>query len=194
MFSKILIKLIDEAIVPAILLLTVRLVSVILISQYLEIPYSISNSGFVFNSPEDYLKINSYSLIAMLAALVLGLGITLVKSLFLHDSHITPKLTAKVFSLKMSSFIQNSFEIYSQGAIWVSYLYLLLLVAGIMAIFSLVYSWVFYVNLAVGIIASVLFIVDVEKEIDISKLEGSDFDYYEDAQEDFILEFGDDYV
>ena len=194
MFSRILIKLIDEAIVPAILLLAVRIGSVVLISQYLGIPFAVSNSGFVFNTPSDYLKINSYSIIAMLVTLGIGLCITLAKTFFFHDSHITPKLTAKVFSLKMSSFIQNSFDLYSQGAIWVSYLYLLLLVSGIMALYGLVYTWVFFVNLGISVIGSVLFIIDVEREIKISNLEKTDFDYYEDTQEELILEFGDDYV
>ncbi len=130
----------------------------------------------------------------MLAALVLGLSLTLVKSLFLHSTHITPKLTAKVFSLKLSSFIQNSFDLYSQGAIWLSYLYLLLLISAVMALFGLVYGWVFYISLATGILATVLFIIDIEKEINIDKIEKDDFDYYEDTQEELILEFGDDYV
>lgn len=194
MVSKILIKLIDEAIVPAILLISVRIISVVLVSEYFRIPFSISNSGFIFNSSESYVKVNSYSLLFMLAALVLGLSLTLVKSLFLHSTHITPKLTAKVFSLKLSSFIQNSFDLYSQGAIWLSYLYLLLLISAVMALFGLVYGWVFYISLATGILATVLFIIDIEKEINIDKIEKDDFDYYEDTQEELILEFGDDYV
>jgi hypothetical protein len=133
-------------------------------------------------------------MVFMLIALVLGLSYTLVKSFFFHSSHITPKLTTKVFSLKMSSFIQNSFELYSQGAIWVSYLYLLLLVGGIMALFGLVYPWIFYICLGTSVLSSVLFIIDVEKEIRISNMEDNEFDYYEDTEEELILEFGDDYV
>jgi hypothetical protein len=63
-----------------------------------------------------------------------------------------------------------------------------------MALFGLLYPWVFYINLGLSIVASVLFIIDVEREIKISNLEGTDFDYYEDTQEELILEFGDDYV
>lgn len=192
MFSKILIKLIDEAIVPAILLLTVRLVSVILISRQLGIPFSVGESGFVFGSPTDYVRINSYSMLAMLGALMIGLGYALIKSFFFHSSHISPKLTARVFSLRLSFFVQNSFELYSQGAIWISYLFLLLLVTGVMALFGLVYAWVFYVGLGLGVLAAILFVIDVEKEININRLNGEEFDYYED--EEVVLEFGEDYV
>jgi len=193
MISKILIKLIDEAIVPAILLLTVRLVSVVLISRQLGIPFTVSNSGFVFSSPEDYVEINSYSMIVMVLALSIGLIIALGKALFFHDSHITPERTAKVFSLKIVSLVQSSFEIYSSGAVWLSYLYLLLLVTGIMSLFNLVFSWVLYVILGTCILASIALIIDIEKEININKLNKSDLDYYED-EELVVLEFGDDYA
>jgi len=192
MFSKILIKLIDEAIVPAILLLTGRLVSVVLISRHLGIPFTVSNSGFVFNSPEDYVKINSYSIAVMIVGLAVGLIISISKALFFHDSHITPKQTAKVFSLKMASFVQNSFEIYSQGIVWLSYLYLLLFVIGIMSLFNLVFPWVLYVTLGTCILTTIVLIMDIEKEININKLSRNGFDYYED--EEIILEFGDDYA
>lgn len=192
MFSKILIKLIDEAIVPAVTLITVRLASVILISRYLGIPFSLTNNGLAFNTASEYVKINSYSMAAMIISLVVGLAYTLTKSFFFHSSHITPKLTAQIFSLKLSFFIQNSFELYSQGAIWISYLFLLLLAAGTMVIFGLIYPWVAYLGLGTGILAAILFILDIEREINIQKLEDEKFDYYED--EEVVLEFGEDYV
>ena len=193
MISKILIKLIDKAIVPAILLLTVRLVSVVLISRQLGIPFTVSNSGFVFSSPEDYVKVNSYSMIAMVLALSIGLITAISKALFFHDSHITPKGMAKVFSLKITSLVQNSFEIYSRWAVWLSYLYLLLLATGIMSLFNLIFAWVLYVTLAACVLASIALIMDIEKEININKLNKSDLDYYED-EEQIVLEFGDDYA
>ena len=193
MISKILIKLIDKAIVPAILLLTVRLVSVVLISRQLGIPFTVSNSGFVFSSPEDYVKVNSYSMIAMVLALSIGLITTISKALFFHDSHITPKGIAKVFSLKITSLVQSSLEIYSKGAVWLSYLYLLLLATGIMSLFNLIFAWVLYVALAACVLASIALIMEIEKEININKLNKSDLDYYED-EEQIVLEFGDDYA
>lgn len=191
MFSKVLIKLIDQSVVPAIMLLTARLVSVVLISNHLGIPYSVGSSGFTFLSPEDYLIVNSYSLFVMLIALALGLAYILVKSIVFHSSHINPSSTAKVFSLKLSHLIQNSFDLYSQGAIWLSYLYLLVLVSGIMALFNLLFPWVFYFGLVISVGITLLFVLDIEREMELEEIPSDD---YEDDVDTFVLEFGDDYV
>jgi len=185
MFSRILIKLIDQAIVPAIFLLTVKIVATVGISRYLGIDFTVGQTGFVFESTDDYLKISSYSTFAMVVALAVGLFYILFKSMIFHDSHISPKLTAKLFSLRLSTFIQGSFDLYSQGAIWMSYSYLLMLVTGIMSIFGMIYSWVFYSSLILTALSTVFFVLDVENEMKIK-----DPDMEEESDEEIILNFG----
>lgn len=174
MFSRILVKLIDQAIVPAILLIATRVVSIVLISQHYGYEFGISWSGFSFNNTEEYVKVNSYSMLSMIIVLTLFLVYVLVKSYIFHDSHIKPGLTAKLFALNAQYFIQDSFEIYTQGAIWVSYLYLLTIVSGAMAFFSILYIWVFYVSIALTLISTILFIFDIEDEMAIFKKERTD--------------------
>lgn len=182
MFSKILVKLIDQSIIPALLLLTVRIVSVVLISNNLGIEYDIAASGFEFSSHQDYVLVNSYSTLSMVIVLAIGLFYVVLKSLVFHDSHISPRLTAKLFSLKLPAFIQNSFELFSQGVVWLSYLFLLMLVSGMMSIFDLMYPWVFYVSLALSVVATTIMILDVEREVRVNS-----------EDKDFGLDFGDDY-
>ena len=165
MFSKILIKLIDQAIVPAILLLVTRIVSVLLLSNYFNVPYEISNTGFVFSDATGYVKVNSFSLIMMLTVIAAGIFYVLLKSYIFHDTHIQPKLTAKLFSLRLSSFIQTSFDIYSQGAVWLSYVYLLFLVSIFMSFFGLAYTWVFFVAFIIAVVSTVAFVFDIEQEL-----------------------------
>jgi hypothetical protein len=177
MFSRILVKLIDQAIMPAILLLSARLISVVLISKYLALTFTINASGFAFQSLQEYVQVNSYSTLVILAALTIGLAYILLKSFAFHETHITPGLSAKLFSLKMPSLIQSSYELYSQGVIWLSYLFLITIVAGIMSFFGLLYAYVFYTGLALVVFSTVLFIFDVETELGIKKNGES---YYEE--------------
>jgi hypothetical protein len=176
MFSKILIKLIDQAIVPAILLLSIRIISVVLISRYLGIETTLYEGGFGFTNPEDYILVNSYSILSMVIVLFVGLMYVLVKALVFHDTHIRPGTTAKIFSYKMSSLIQTSYDLYTQGSIWISYTYLLTIVAGIMAGFGLMYTSVFYIAFVMAILATVLFIVDIEHELHVVKRKTPDYD------------------
>ncbi|MBW6441336.1 hypothetical protein K0B04_00280 [Patescibacteria group bacterium] len=176
MLSKALVKLIDKAIIPALLLLSSRIVSIILVAKYYGISFKIDSSGFVFQNSSDYVKVNSYSALIMTFMLVIGLGYVVIKSLFFHESHIKPTFTARLFSLKAESFIQNSYEIYTQGAIWLSYSYLLLIVSGIMSASGLMYSWVFYVILGITLSTTLIFILDMEEEIKIKKEDSVEYD------------------
>lgn len=187
MFSKILIKLVDQAIIPAILLLVTRVVSVVLVSRYFMINYSINSAGFVFPNQEDYIRVNSYSLFIMLFTLTLGIGFVVLKSYVFHDTHITPKLTAKLFSLRLSSFIQTSFDIYSQGIVWLSYVYLMFFVIGAMSLFGLVYSWVFILSFTLTLLSTIAFVLDIENEMHI---EDEVYDEFLENSE-YVLKFGD---
>jgi hypothetical protein len=182
MFSKILIKLIDESIVPAILLLATRLISVVLVARANSIPFEIGAGGLMFKSAEDYVLVNSYSTFYMIVALTVGLLYILVKSWFFHDSHIKPQTAATLFNMRGHSLIQNSFNLYSQGSIWLSYSYLLMFVAGLMAIFKFIYGWVFYVALALCAVSTALLILDVEQEIHLLKKSGPEYDNSEDLE------------
>ena len=169
MFSRILVKLVDQSITPAILLLSTRLISVVMISRYFDITFRIGPGGFVFNSQEDYILVNSYSTFVMIVVLTVGLLYILLKSYLFHESHITPGMTAKLFSLKLSSFIQSSFDLYSQGSIWLSYSYLITFATGFMFLFKLMYPWVFYSALFLTLISTVLLVIDVENEIKVNE-------------------------
>ena len=188
MFSKILVKLIDESIVPAVLLLATRIISVVLISDYFNVNYSISGSGFSFVNTEDYIIVNTYSIFFMVILLSLGLFYNLIKAYSFHNTHISPEATSKLFSLKLSSFIQSSFDLYSQGSVWLSYSYLLLLVTGLMALFGLLYPWVFFVSLVLTLLSSILLIIDVEHEIVISKGKSPKLD----GDTDYLQELNDE--
>ncbi len=194
MFSKILIKLIDQAIVPALLLVAVRMISVVLISNQLGIPYVVGPAGLTFNNPQHYLTINSYSILSIFVTLTIGLSYVLIKTFVFHNSHVDPQTTATIFSLRLSHFIQNSFDLYSQGVIWISYLYLMLLMSGVMALFGLLFPWVFYTGLVLGVITTIMFVIDVEREINLNAMEEDSFDYYEDDEDVLVLDFGDDHV
>jgi hypothetical protein len=165
MFSKLLIKLVDEAIVPALYLITVRIVSLVFISQALAIPINLGPSGFMYSSQSDYTLVNSYSLLFMVLALCLGLLHVIVKSLIFHDTHISPPLAAKLHSFKAQHLIQDSFHLYTQGIVWLAYLYLLTVGAGLMSLFGLVHLWVAYSALGLAVLFTYIFIYDAEKEI-----------------------------
>lgn len=173
MFSRILIKLIDEAIIPAITLIAVRFLSIIFLAKTYDIPFEFGSSGFSYKTHADFIFVNSYSTIAMVGVLALGLTYVLLKAYLFHDSHVKPSVSAKLFNLNLSSFIQTSFDVYSQGAIWWLYLLFLTISSGVMSYHSLVYSWVLYVSIALMLISTYFFVIDVEDEMQHKNEDGS---------------------
>ena len=167
MFSRILVKLIDQSIVPALLLVTTKVVSSILVANYFGIDFSFGQQGFTYKNVDEYLTVNSYSIFFMIVVVAVGISYILLKSLIFHESHIAPHVTARLFSLKLSYLIQASYDLYSQGTIWLSYLYLLMFASGILALFSMIYSWVFWVSLALAAITTIVLIFDIENELDL---------------------------
>lgn len=167
MFSRILIKLIDQSIVPALLLVTTKVLSSVLVARYFGIDFTLGPQGFVYTNVEDYLTINSYSIFFMIVAVATGIFYILLKSLIFHDTHIAPNVTARLFSLKLSHLIQASYDLYSQGTIWISYLYLLTLSSGVLALFNMIYPWVFWVSFVLSILSTVVLIFDIENELDL---------------------------
>jgi hypothetical protein len=169
MFSKILIKLIDQSITPAILLISTRVISIILISQSNGIGFGFDAYGFSFYNLSDYIKINSYSSFSMIAVLTVGLIYILVKAYVFHDSHITPKSTANVYAFRLHGLIQSSYDLYTQGSIWISYLFFMALSVCLMAFFGIIYSWVALISIALCALMAVLLILDVENELKVTK-------------------------
>ena len=139
------------------------------------IKFSVSASGFIFSNSQDYLFINSYSTLAMIVILGSGLLYILVKALYFHDTHISPRLTTKLFHHRLATLIQSSFELYSQGVIWLIYLYLISAVSIILAVFDYTYGWIPVVAVFLCGISTIVLIIDVEKE-----LEGLESDYHEE--------------
>lgn len=165
MFSKLLIKLIDEALVPAIFLIAVRVVSLVFVSRFFGIEVSLGPKGFIYHTAEAYMMVNSYSLLFMVCAVCAGLLHIALKSVIFHDTHISPPLAAKLYSAKIQHLIQDSFHLYSQGLVWMSFLYFLTFGSWVMSIFSMVYSWVVYLAFALSVLFTYVFIVDVEREV-----------------------------
>lgn len=169
MFSKLLVKLIDEAIFPAVMLVVVRILSIIVVSRYFDIPVELTSEGFLYNSERTYALVNTYSLFLMALFLFLGLLYILVKAWFLHESHVTPKMTAQVYHYRAQNLIQGSFDLYTQGTIWLSYSVLITLVTGIFAFYGLAQIWVSYFSFALTVLAGYFLLVDVEQELALNK-------------------------
>ena len=93
MFSKILLKLIEESIVPAFAFVFIKILVTVSLGNSLGYKVDIYNVFSLEVSKEAYTLINSYILVIFALFCFLGMMYSVVKSLFFHRSHIHPNIT-----------------------------------------------------------------------------------------------------
>lgn len=167
MLSKTLLKLIDEAILPAVIVVAGKIIGVALLSSKFNFPFTLNLAHAV---GENINLINTYSNLFSYGGIALGLGLILARSLFFHETHISPQITIRLYRLNLTGLIETTYELFHQAVVWLSYLWLLTLLFALQAYGGLA-SW----NIALGTLAativfSYLFAIDVDREIDIARM------------------------
>ncbi|HEY5600656.1 MAG TPA: hypothetical protein VIK81_01060 [Patescibacteria group bacterium] len=174
MFSKSLTKLIDEAIVPAVLIICAKLVGLfaanyIFVTDWKVVPGSVL--GFLpkisYLNYQAYYLANTYSNAIMLIVVTLGVSIVVVKAHFFHSSHISPKLAGILSRLRLSSLVSDTYGLYHQSAIWVLFLYLICSFLIVQSIFKASSPLLAIIGFVIAVNATWVLIFDIESEIKI---------------------------
>lgn len=178
MFSKSLSRLIDEAILPAVLLVGSKFVGVFLLAAISKSAFNFQLGKILFvlpsvsfNSFNAYVFSNSYSNLFTYAVLVAGGTFILLRAHFFHSTHITPTLHAKLEKLRLTSLISDTFVIYHQAFIWFAFIWLFTIFLLVQAFLEFIYPWIAIVSTLISLNMSWFLIADVETEIEIWRKE-----------------------
>lgn len=171
MFSQILLKLIDEAILPAVFLIAGKVISLFLIVMLLGLRWEISLTSLLpalsFGGSEDLLIANSYSNLVMFFLMALGLIWILTRAHVFHDTHISPPLTLKLLQWNFTSLLTSSFNIFHQAVVWLSYLWLTVILLAIHTLAGINFAWITLLAFTLAIGLTWFFVADVERELTI---------------------------
>lgn len=165
MISKTLVKLIDSAIFPAVVIVTAKIIGVAFLTKYFQINYQIDGLGLRFYDAQDFLEVNSYSSLFMFCAVMGGLVWVIIKAHVFHDTHIKPSFSAKLLDMNLIQLVNKSDVIYSESFIWLSYAWLSTIIFGAFSVYGMLHLWIFLLTLVVTVIATALVVVDMEREI-----------------------------
>ena len=173
--SKSLIKLIDYSLLPAALLVVGKFMVLYLTINIFSLDWGIKtipNSLFsvrpIFYS-EDVIIASTYSDVIMFLFIVTGFSFVLIQALVFHNSHVSPKILAKLASHNLLGLIKNTFEIYHKAAIWTLFVWISNFLILINVLTGKTGSWVLIFSLACTILLTVFLIRDTTNEIEISK-------------------------
>lgn len=169
MASRILLRLISESLLPAAAVFFAKVITVVFLIQWFGLAWGINTlsavPGIAFSDLATTIFVNSYSNLVMLLVVVIGLMWVLVKAYHLHDTHVSPSFVLQLLSWNLTGLLSNSSEIYHQGLVWLSYMWLVTLLTGFQAYIGTNYFWGFGFALIVSLLATWFFIADVEREV-----------------------------
>ncbi len=177
MVTKSLIKLIDEAIIPALFLIIGKMAGLALAIYFANLPFTVGASevfGFLprvhFTDLTGYILAENYSNLAMFITASLGTIYVLVRAHFFHESHIHPKLHARLVALSLENLVAPSYHLYHQAAIWLTFLWLTVAFLLTSTILGVTYPLISAAAVIVAANFSWIFVVDVQQEIEISAI------------------------
>lgn len=170
--SKSLIKLLDNALLPAALMVVGKFTGILITMQIFGINFVIKetpNNVFAFQtllSSQDALLVTSYSDLIMFSILAIGFSICIVRAVFFHNSHVSLSLLTRLAHRNLLNMIQNSYEIYHTASIWLFFLWISCIMVASNALSHLIYNWVGIAVFVAAILLSIVFFQDVYREVE----------------------------
>jgi len=165
MYSRILSKLIAESITPFIGFLIIKILVTIFTAQSLGVNANLYNLFSLNVTLENYKIITSNVLFGFILFSFLGLMYTLIKSIYFHKSHISPKISLSIFNFRAGFLIQDSFHLFSQNLIWLIFSYTSLFITIFLYILGLAYGYLLIMSLIFTLIGTYFLILDIEYEL-----------------------------
>jgi len=151
--SKSLIRLVDEAILPAFLIVGSKIIAIAAITDILSLRYYYQNLfTLYYTTPVDSMVVSTWSDIVIYAVMLFGVIVILVKLLYFTEGKTNPAVVLKLAKANKLGFIQASVDLYHSLFIWMLFLtgitiYLCVrIVAGIDPVILAIPVLVFYLG------------------------------------------------
>jgi len=176
MVHKSVAALIDEAVLPAVLIVAAKILGVILANFWFAHSWTLESGSFFgvlpsvsYFSLDEFLLVNSISNCLMFATITAGTALVIIRAHFFHASHIPPRLHSRLLRLRLSGLVGDTFKIYHQATIWLIFLWLATVLLIPQAIIGTSWPILAIVAFLVTVNFSWFLAADIQKEVQISK-------------------------
>ncbi|MBI2598707.1 hypothetical protein HYW40_00595 [Candidatus Curtissbacteria bacterium] len=176
MVARSITKLIDEAVLPAVILILGKMAGLFAAVYFLGLGFTVAPASFLkvlptihFPSYQAYILAENFGNLAMFSLAALGTIFVIVRAHFFHESHIPPQTHARLARLNLESLIAPSGNLYYQAAIWLTFLWLSVGFLIVSTIFKITYPQISIIAFVVAANFSWVFALDVERELEIQR-------------------------
>lgn len=169
--NKSFVSIVDDILLPASLMVVAKFLGVLFTIAIFDLEWTLNeyaNDLFSFGSSqsiEDIKLITSYSDLFMYFVLAVFFSLNIFRAVFLHTSHVNPKLVRKLIEKNMMDIMRGSFEIYTSASIWLAFSLLANLLIFVNVFQGNTYLWVGGVTLVSTVLLCLILFQDVYQEI-----------------------------
>ena len=171
LMSKTLVKLVDEAIIPALLLVLARIGGLTLSILIFGLNFNISELdnklipyGLIFQSTYDATLASSISSLLMIAVTATGFGYMIYKVSAFQDKRISPKKLLRLADRNLLSLIESSLSIYLKSLVWLIFMWITSILVITSASRQLTYIWIAVASTIISIIATLFLVKNIEMD------------------------------
>ncbi|MCL5003872.1 MAG: hypothetical protein M1352_01220 [Patescibacteria group bacterium] len=169
--SAFVVKLLDETVLPAVLVFCAKVTSLILAARFLGVSLTINRGALVFGNLYGLVLANNFSNIFLGLVVLSGAAIVLVRLYFFHSSHLRPAIQVKLLESNLDFIVSTSFDLFHQAAVWLALAFVVTLAFIVQAIFGLTSVFIAVTAILSLTALTVLVILDFEREVRIEKEE-----------------------
>lgn len=170
MSSRILLRLIDEAIIPALIVFVAKAFSVLFLIQFAGVSWRLDSNTVIprllIENPETLTFVNTYSNLVMLGAVVVGLIWMLVRAYHFHETHIHPNFVLRLLSMNLTALIVSSEDVYHKATVWLTLLWLTTMMIGFQTFLNVSQPWLLICAIIVSLCSTWFVVADIEREME----------------------------
>ncbi len=176
-FRLSLLKLFDEAVLPAFLVVGTKIISFLLVAIFLglklplfsDLPSILFLTKWVSEDYEKFVQVSSVSSMFTFLVLLIFFGWVIIKAHHFHDSHISPRYHQKLVKNGWEHLVESSQEIYHQALVWFTLTWLFFFYVIVSTYAGLTAWWVPLIGTAVVFSLTMMMVEDVINEVKIKK-------------------------
>ena len=174
--SKIFVKILDASLIPASIMIVAKLIGLYITVKIFNINWGIlTTSNAIISSrpvlePQNLQIVSSYSDLFLILVMLFGFSLQVFRAVYLHDTHVKPKIVSHLAVHGLLHLIKDSFEVYRKATVWLIFLWLTNVSVFINFLSNKTYFWVFLISFITSFILSVILLNDASHEIHIAKL------------------------
>lgn len=169
-----LIKLIDYSIFPIALLICAKVIGIILVNTSFNLNWGFLNDGdslfsvrIAYETESQKIIASSYSNLIMYITVFLGFSVSLFRAYYLHESHISPWLSAKLTMSNLLGIVSNSVDVFAKASVWL----ILIWMSTVLIMFSVfsgdTFVWIGVATFLLSSGLTFLLLKDYENELKI---------------------------